>query len=143
MDYSLLGSSVHRISQARILELVTVSFSRGSSKLRGGTQVSCIGRRILYHSATRETQFEFFKSHHLLSFHTRFVLTGPVCMCAHSLRRVRLFFDPMDCSLPGSPVHGISQARKQESVVISFFRGSSRPRDQTCIFCTGRQILHH
>ena len=39
--------------------------------------------------------------------------------------------DPMDCSLPGSSVHGILQARILEWVTISFSRGSSRPRDQT------------
>ena len=37
--------------------------------------------------------------------------------------------DPMDCSLPGSSVHGILQARILEWVAISFSRGSSRPRD--------------
>jgi len=41
----------------------------------------------------------------------------------------------MDCSPPGSSVHGISQARVLEWVAISFFRGSSRPRVQTHIFC--------
>ena len=39
--------------------------------------------------------------------------------------------DPMDCSLPGSSVHGILQARVLEWVAISFSRGSSRPRDRT------------
>ena len=39
--------------------------------------------------------------------------------------------DPMDCSLPGSSVHGIFQARVLEWVSISFSRGSSWPRDQT------------
>ena len=34
MDYSLLGSSVHGVSQARILEQVAISFSRGSSRPR-------------------------------------------------------------------------------------------------------------
>ena len=38
--------------------------------------------------------------------------------------------DPMDCSPPGSSVHGIFQARVQEWVAISFSRESSRPRDQ-------------
>ena len=41
--------------------------------------------------------------------------------------------DPMDCSLRGSSVHGIFQARVLEWVAISFSRGSSRPRDQTQI----------
>ena len=39
--------------------------------------------------------------------------------------------DPMDCSLPGSSLHGILQARVLEWVAISFSRGSSRPRDRT------------
>ena len=39
--------------------------------------------------------------------------------------------DPMDCSLPGSSVHGIPQAIVLEWIAISFSRGSSRPRDQT------------
>ena len=41
----------------------------------------------------------------------------------------------MDCSPPGSSVHGISQARILEWVAISFSRGSSWPRDQTHVFC--------
>ena len=36
--------------------------------------------------------------------------------------------DPMNCSLPGSSVHGIFQARVLEWIAISFSRGSSRPR---------------
>ena len=39
--------------------------------------------------------------------------------------------DSMDCSLWGSCVHGIFQARGLEWVAISFSRGSSRPRDPT------------
>ena len=57
MDHSLPGSSVHGIFQARILEWVAISFSRGSSWLRDWTHVfciSCIGRWILYHWATWE-----------------------------------------------------------------------------------------
>ena len=46
-DYNLSGSSDHGISQARILEWVAISFSRGSSRPRDRTQVSCIaGRRF-------------------------------------------------------------------------------------------------
>ena len=48
---------------------------------------------------------------------------------------------PMDCSPPGSTVHGILQARLPEWVVISSSRASSQPRDQTHIFCIGRWIL--
>ena len=42
---------------------------------------------------------------------------------------------PMDCSLPGFSVHGISQARILEWGAISFSRGSSRPRDWTRVSC--------
>ena len=37
--------------------------------------------------------------------------------------------DPMDCSLSGSSVHGIFQARVLEWIAISFCRGSSQPRN--------------
>ena len=41
--------------------------------------------------------------------------------------------DPMDCSPPGSSVHGIFQSRVLEWLAISFSRGSSRPRDWTLV----------
>ena len=65
------------------------------------------------------------------------------CVCAQSCL---IFCDPMDCRSPGSSVHGISQAGILEWVAISFSRGSSWPRDWTCISyvcCTGRWILYH
>ena len=40
MDCSLPGSSIHGIFQARVLEWISISFSRESSQLRDGTQVS-------------------------------------------------------------------------------------------------------
>ena len=47
--------------------------------------------------------------------------------------------NPMDCSPPGSYVHGVSQARMLEWVAISYSRGSSWPGDQTWLSCiTGR-----
>ena len=49
MDHSPPGSSVHGILQARTLEWVAISFSRGSYLPRDRTHVSCPGRRILYH----------------------------------------------------------------------------------------------
>ena len=51
LSYNLPGSSVHGISQARILEWVAISSSRGSSQPRDRTWVSCISRQILYHLA--------------------------------------------------------------------------------------------
>ena len=49
----------------------------------------------------------------------------------------------MGCNLPESSLHGTSQARILEWVTIPFSRGSSRPRDQTCVSCIGRWILYH
>ena len=54
----------------------------------------------------------------------------PVCSVARSCP---ILCDPMDCSSPGSSVHGIFQTRILERVVISFCRGSSRPRDRTWV----------
>ena len=42
--------------------------------------------------------------------------------------------DPVDCSPPGSSIHGILQARILEWVAISFSRGSSQPRDRTQVY---------
>ena len=57
MDYSPLGSSVHGILQARVLEWFAISSSRGSSQPRDQTHVFCvfcIFRQVLYHWATWE-----------------------------------------------------------------------------------------
>jgi len=54
IDCRLQDTSVHGISQARILEWVAIFFSRRSSWPRDQTHISCIGRRILYHWSTRE-----------------------------------------------------------------------------------------
>ena len=62
------------------------------------------------------------------------------CMCAQSCLTL---CNPMDCSPPGSSAHGILQARILEWVSNSSSRESSRPRDWTCVSCTGRQILYH
>ena len=53
--------------------------------------------------------------------------------------------NPMNCSLPVSSVHGIFQARILEWVAIPYCRGSSCPKDRTCIFCLycpGRWIVY-
>ena len=48
------GSSVYENLQARILECVAIPYSKGSSWTRDRTHVSCIGKQILYHCATRK-----------------------------------------------------------------------------------------
>ena len=54
LDCSPLGSSVHGILQARILEWVAISFSRGSSQPRDQTLVSWIAGRFFTIWTTRE-----------------------------------------------------------------------------------------
>ena len=49
--------------------------------------------------------------------------------------------DPMDCSLPGSFIHGIFQARILEWVAISFSRGSSQPRGRILVSCTAGRLF--
>ena len=56
MDYSLPGSSLPGISQAKILEWVAISFSRGSSWRRDWTWVSCITGRFFTIWATSESE---------------------------------------------------------------------------------------
>ena len=56
MDCSLLGFSVLGIFQARVLEWIATYYSRRASQPRGQTHVSCIGRQILSHWATWESQ---------------------------------------------------------------------------------------
>ena len=51
----------------------------------------------------------------------------PCFVVISSLSHVQLFWDPVDCSPPGSSVHGISQAWIMEWVAISFSMGSSQP----------------
>ena len=54
-------------------------------------------------------------------------------MRAKSLQLCPTLCDPMDCSPPGSSAQVIVPARTLEWAAIPFSRGSSRPRDQTCV----------
>ena len=77
--------------------------------------------------------------------HTKWCSVTPVFVCTQSLF-CPILWDPVDCSSPGSSVHGILQARILEQIAIFFSRGSFWPRDQThisCISCIHSQILFH
>ena len=67
-------------------------------------------------------------------------ILGGVCLVTESCLTL---CNPMDCGPPGSSVYGIFQARILEWVAISYSRGSSWPKDGTCVSCIGRQILYH
>ena len=141
MDCSPPGSFVYGIFQARILEGVAISFSRGSSWPRDWICVSCICRWILHCWATWEACVA-----HLLTcnFNQHFLNTSYVLVVVVilSLSHVRLC-DLMDCSMPGSSVHGIFQARILQWVAMSFSRRSSQPRDWTQVSCIVGSCLSH
>ena len=127
MDCSLPGSSVHGIFQARILEWVAISFSRGSSRLRDRTQVSLpVGRHFTVW-ATREAM--------LRGIHNTFVSkhSAHLCLTLHG---------PMDCNPPGSSARGIFWVKTLEWVAISPSRWSPQLRDQICFSCISRWILY-
>ena len=70
------------------------------------------------------------------------------CVRVHAkwLQSCLTLCDPMDCGPPGSSVHGILQARILEWVAMPSSKGSSQPRDQTCVSYFSsirRQILYH
>ena len=58
-----------------------------------------------------------------------------VRVCVKVAQSCLTLCNPMDCSLPGSFVHGILQARILEWFAIPFSRGSSQPMDRTCVSC--------
>ena len=69
-------------------------------------------------------------------FFTTWAIWEANIMIAQLLQLCPTLWGPMDCSLPGSSVQGILQARILEKSAISSFRGSSWPRDQTRSSCS-------
>ena len=68
-------------------------------------------------------------------------LRGVQCCYCLVTKSCPALCDPMDCSLPGSSVYGISQAIILDWVAISFSRGSSPPRDRARMSCIDRWVL--
>ena len=66
-----------------------------------------------------------------------------VCVWAQLLHLCPTLCNPMYFNPSGSSVHGIFPARILVWVAISCSRGSSQPRDQTCVSCIGRWSLYH
>ena len=99
MDYSLPGSSVHGILQARILEWLAIPFSRGSSQSRDWSQVFGIAGRFFIVWATWEAK-------DIYDISITYIC---VCVCVYiSVQFTQFcpnFCDPMNHSMPGLPVH--------------------------------------
>ena len=63
--------------------------------------------------------------------------------CCSVAKSCPIFYHTVDCSLPGSSVRWISQARILERVASFFSRGSSWPRGWAWVSCTDRRIPYH
>ena len=89
MDYSPLGSSVHGILHTRILQWVSISFSRGPSQPGDWTHVSsisCSGRQILYHWASWEVTIHIMLVHDTHRVHIVARKIEPKrCVCVYSV----------------------------------------------------------
>ena len=90
MDCSPPSSSVREISQARILEWVSISFSLGSSRPRDRTQISYFGRWFPYLCEPGNPCWS------IADYHVQVSSVAQLCptLC-----------NPMDCITPGFPVH--------------------------------------
>ena len=137
MDCSLPSSSVHGIFGEIVLEWISISFSRGSSRPRDRTWVPRIVDRRFTIWATREVLLLFNATTNntaLLKGEKSRTNAGRngisqklyvrMFVCTQSCQTV---CDPMEYSLPGSSVHGIISVRILEWVAIFSFRGSSWP----------------
>ena len=94
MDCSLSGPSPHGIFQAKVLEWIAISFSRGSSRPRNRTWLSRVAGRWFTVWATRDPPGSM-----------------AAAAAAKSLQSCPTLCDPRDSSPPGFPVPGILQAR--------------------------------
>ena len=98
--YSLPGSSVHGILQARVLEWVCNFLLQGIFQTQESNQVPSIAGRFFTNWATWEVRY--------------------AAAAAKSLQLCPTLWDLIDSSPPGSPIPGILQGRTLEWVAISF-----------------------
>ena len=118
-------------------------WSGGSILVHQG-EFSCVLASILQRNRfNRMCIHSHTHTHTYIYTHTEIHMYTYIC-CRLITQCCPALFDPMDCSLSGSSVHGISQTRILKWVTISYSRRSSRFRDQTHhISCIGRLILYH
>ena len=99
VDCSLSGSTIYGIFQARVLECIAISFSRGSSRPRNRTRVSHIAGRHFTVWATRDDLKWYLKIIKALEIQWGSVQFSSVTQSCPTL------CDPMNRSTPGLPVH--------------------------------------
>ena len=140
-DRSPPDSPIPGILQARTLEWVAISFSNAwkwKVKVKSLSHVWLLATPwTAAHQAPLPMEFARQENWSGLP------LPSPFIAIAKSLQSCPTLCDPMDCSSPGSSVHGILQVRILGWVAVPFSGGSSQPRDQTWVSCIDRQILYH
>ena len=158
IDGSPPGSPVPGILQARTLEWVAISFSNAWKWTVKVKSLSHVQLFTTPWTAAHQAPPSMGSSRQeywgwgggAIAF-SAFESSGPhkrgcVCVHAKSLPSCLTLCDPMDCSPPGSFVHEIFQARRQEWVAMPSSRGSSWSRNQASfsyVSCIGRQVLYH
>ena len=103
------GSSVHGIFQARTLEQIAISYSRGSSWPSDQTCISWIGRQILYHWATRDAVLD-----EIVQVQSEVLVWRPTMYSRHRQNKTAIFWFgegtyqlPEAHQLPGTPATGV------------------------------------
>ena len=124
-----LGSSVHGILQARILKWVAIPFSRGSSWPRDQAWVSHTAGEFFTVWGTRGAH----------EYHSVYSIPSSGDLPSTGIKPGSYIAGR--CSLPGSSVHGILQARILEWDAISFSRGFSWPRDGILVSFIGGKFF--
>ena len=143
--------SVHGILQTRILEWISIPFSRRTSQPRDQTLVSCLAGRFFTVWATgKSPTMEFYSAIKRNAFESvlmSWMNLEPIiqsevsqkekykyCMKVKATQSCLTLCDPMI-------VHGILQAKILEWVALPFSRGSSQPRDRTQVsHIAGRRL---
>ena len=152
-DPMVAGSSVHGICQARVLEWVAIAFS-GKMSL----DITKCGLRyqncsletyfiIHYVSTSDQNQSHWQNNKILLLIIIRQIpVVSLTCLEMHVCSVLSNSCDPMDCNPPGSSLYGIFQARILEWIAIFPSRGSSWPKDRTCVSwvsCVAGRFFYH
>ena len=147
IDGSPPGSPTPGILQARTLEWVAISFSKA---WKWKVKMKSLSRpRLLATPWTTAYQAPPSMGFSRQEYWSGVPLPSPSGGASGNLNEMLVaqscptLCDPTNCSPSGSSIHGVLQARIVEWIAISFFRGSSQPRDQTHVSPTGRWILYH
>ena len=125
INCSLPGSSVHGILQARILEWVAISFSRGSSPPRNWTQVSCIAGRFFTIWATRGAHRQ--ETHHKRgqgALYPRFFMGVCLPVCERHAPTWLLVIQPLKTLLVGGNQSNMQSTHNPNvMILLSYLHG--------------------